>query len=198
VGWGSDPGPRVPGETPTVAWIGRPSRHGGRDVARLDRFVEAARSLGAGVRVALVGERLAPAAAELRRAGVACTVHDTRTYPVDRAAGWIGRFDCVVITGGADTGPWPLFDALHAGVPVVAPPVGWAARLLADGRAGILADDPAAIARAVGEVLADRAGWAARAGSLRERVAEHGMGAWLEANLALAAELARQPARKTA
>jgi glycosyltransferase involved in cell wall biosynthesis len=198
VGWGSDPGPRAPGETPTVAWIGRPSRHGGEEVARLDRFVEAARSLGGVARVVLVGERLAPAAAELRRAGVECTAHGPLGFPLDRAAAWIGRFDCVVITGGADTGPWPLFDALHAGVPVVAPPVGWAARLLADGRAGFLADDPAAIARAVGEVLADRAEWAARAGALRERVAEHGMAAWLEANLSLAAELARQPVRKTA
>jgi glycosyltransferase involved in cell wall biosynthesis len=198
VGWAGDPGPRAVGEAPTVAWIGRPARPGGEDVTRLDWFVEAARSLGGDVRVVLVGERLEAAAAELRRAGVACTAAGLRHLPPDRAAGWIGRFDCVAITGAADTGPWPLFDALHAGVPVVAAPVGWAGRLLADGRCGILADDPASFARAVGEVLAERAAWAERGALMRERVAEYSLSAWMEANLSLAAELARQPARKSA
>ncbi|HEX2081190.1 MAG TPA: glycosyltransferase, partial [Longimicrobium sp.] len=174
------------------------AKHGGEDVTRLDWFVEAARALGGDARVVLVGERLEGAAAALRRAGVACTATGLRRLPPDRAAGWIGRFDCVAITGAADTGPWPLFDALHAGVPVVAAPVGWAGRLLADGRCGILADDPASFARAVGEVLAARAEWAERGAQLRERVAEYSLSAWMEANLSLAAELARQPVRKSA
>jgi glycosyltransferase involved in cell wall biosynthesis len=200
VGWGEAAEPPAPPlvETPTVAWIGRPAMHGGADVTRLDRFVEAARALGDAARVVLVGERLEPAAAALRRAGVECGAHTLRHFPLDRAAGWIGRFDCVVFTGATDTGPWPLFDALYAGVPVVAAPVGWAPCLLADGRCGVLADDPAAIARAVRDVLARRVEWAERRAELRERVAGFGMGAWMDANVALAAGLASQPARKSA
>jgi glycosyltransferase involved in cell wall biosynthesis len=97
----------------------------------------------------------------------------------------------VVLTSTADAGPWPIFDALHAGVPVVALPVGWATTLLTDGQAGRLVEDAAALAAAVPAMLAEREAWRTRRATVRARVAGFGFDAWLRTNLQLAAELAR-------
>jgi glycosyltransferase involved in cell wall biosynthesis len=179
---------------PSIAWIGRPATHAGVEVSRLGWFVEAASLMRGRARVVLIGERLERAIATLRRQGVDCRAESLRKYPPLRAAEWIGRFDCVVICGGADSGPWPLFDALHAGVPVVASPVGWAVSLLADGACGRLAEGPIAIAQAIGEILSERDQWRMRRTVMRERVAEFSLSKWIEQNVALAAELAGQAA----
>jgi glycosyltransferase involved in cell wall biosynthesis len=139
----------------------------------------------------LIGERLHGAATTLRRAGVECRIEGIEKYPPLRASEWIGRFDCVAICGGADSGPWPLFDALNAGVPVVAASVGWSTRLLADGTCGRLADGSDAIAGAISEVLSEREQWRMKRALIHERVAEFSLSSWVEQNLALAADLAR-------
>jgi glycosyltransferase involved in cell wall biosynthesis len=198
VGWGTktDLSPvRATGDDkPSIAWIGRPSMHGGVEVSRLAWFLDAAATLEDRARVTLIGERLNGAAATLRRAGVECRLEGLDKQPPLRASNWIGRFDAVVICGGADSGPWPLFDALYAGVPVVSASVGWATHLLSDGGGGRLADGPAAIADAIRDVLADRSRWREQRALIRSRVADFGLTAWLGQNLALAAELSSQEA----
>jgi glycosyltransferase involved in cell wall biosynthesis len=198
VGWGTNDSRSAivarGDDEPSIAWIGRPAKHGGVEVTRLAWFVEAAAMLPQGVRVTLVGERLERAAATLRRAGVECRVAGLDKHPPLHASDWIGRFDAVVICGAADSGPWPLFDALHAGVPVVAAPVGWATRLLNDGACGRLADGPAAIADAIRQVLSGPDRWREQRSLIRARVAEFSLATWVERNLALAAELSRQEA----
>jgi len=199
VGWGeaADPG-HAPGDVPTVAWIGRPAKHAGADITRLALFVEAARALRTRARVVLIGERLDAAAAALKRSGVDCSAHGLAQYPQERTAAWIGVFDCVAISGAADAGPWPLFDALHAGIPVVSVRAGWAAELLADGVCGRLVDDSESMREAIDEVLAGLDAWTGRRQAIGARVAQFSMAAWLKANLDLAASLARQPARQAA
>ena len=195
VGWsGKTDGAEVSDATPAIAWIGRPAMQGGEDVARLAWFLEAAAALRHRPRVMLIGEKIEHAAAKLRRAGLQCQAGSTDKFPPLRASAWIGRFDCVAICGGVDTGPWPVFDALHAGVPVVAAPVGWAGRLLADGTCGRIAEGPAAIGQAIDEVLAEREAWRSRRAEVRAAVADLSLPSWIANNLALAVDLARHDA----
>jgi predicted SAM-dependent methyltransferase/glycosyltransferase involved in cell wall biosynthesis len=174
---------------PTVAWVGRPAAHAGEDLSRLDFFAAAAASLGKGIQVALIGERLTDAERRLKAAGVDCSIRDGSRYPLDQCGRWIREFDCVAITSETDSGPWPLFDALHAGVPVVSRPVGWARDLLADGRCGRAVDDPVAMSEAISQILAARTQWAESRAELSEVVAKFSVNAWIDVNLSLAMQL---------
>lgn len=199
VGWGEACGPEpVPGSVPTLAWIGRPATHAGADVGGLDFFVEAVRGLRTKARVVLVGERLEAAAAALKRAGVDCAVHGLARYPQARASAWIGAFDCVAITGTGDAGPWPLFDALHAGVPVVSLRIGWAVDLLAGGGCGVLVDTPEAMRNGIQGILQAREHWRERRPELRASVAAWSTAAWVDANLEAARLLMQASARREA
>lgn len=196
VGWSeaSDPG-AAPDGIPTIAWIGRPARQARADVGGLDLFVEAARGLRAGARVVLVGERLEAAAAALKRAGADCAVHGLARYPQARACAWIGAFDCVAITAAGDAAPWPLFDALRAGVPVVSVRAGWAGDLLADGSCGTLVDTVQAMRQAIDDILGARDAWRRRRAELRGRVEAWSVEAWIGANVELAQALTRSAER---
>ncbi len=174
-----------------VAWVGRPARRAGTEVSGLAELTRAAGRWAGLAEVVLIGERLQAAAAEIRHAGVACQVLGLAQCPLHRAPQWLSGFDAIVLTSEADAGPWPIFDALHAGVPVVALPVGWAERLLADGQCGRLAANAEELAEAVTAVIADRVGWRSRRARIRERVTSQSFEAWVRANLELAAELVR-------
>ena len=189
-GWqGATPTAPPAGARPRIAWVGRPARRDGTDISGLPEFLGAARRWARCAEVVLIGERLEPAAAELRRAGVACRVRDLAQCPIHRAPEWLSGFDALVVTSEADAGPWPLFDALHAGIPVVALPIGWAVDLLADGRCGRLAADPKELSEGVLHVLDERTGWRRRRARTRAAVADQSFEAWISANLSLAAEL---------
>lgn len=199
VGWSGAPEPRpVAGHLPTVAWIGRPASHGGVDVSGLDAFVQGARALRGRARVLLIGERLDAAAAALRAAGVDCRSHGLAQFPIERASAWLARFDAVAISAASDSGPWPLFDALQAGVPVVATRVGWTERLLGDGSCGRLVDEPAALGPALCELIAQPEHWRRQAATLQACVAPYSQSAWAQANLQLAADLSGIASRQAA
>jgi predicted SAM-dependent methyltransferase/glycosyltransferase involved in cell wall biosynthesis len=173
----------------TVAWIGRPGAPGREDPSHTDFFVAAVSRLGRDVQVVLVGERLGELSARLSAMGVSCSVRNTSRYPLERCAQWIREFDCVAITSETDAGPWPLFDALYAGVPVVSRPVGWAKDLLSDGCAGRIVTDPESMGQAIREIVSSRA---VRTGPREEALhalQERSIDAWIEANLALARRL---------
>ncbi len=197
VGWGSlDEARHEPGAAPTVAWVGRPAWHDGDDTAGLALFVEAARGLRRGARVMLIGERLGEAARMLQRAGVDCAVHGLARFPLAYACRWIGAFDCLAITASADTGPWPLFDALRACVPVVSVRTGWAAELLADGSGGRLVDGAESMRAAIEESWNVRGRRRAPPAEFDSRLSPFSTDAWVEANLDLATSLVRQAPRQ--
>lgn len=197
IGWSCPAELAAPSESvPTLAWVGRAARNGKGDAIGL--FIEAVRGMQARPRVVLIGERLEAAAATFKRMGIDCRVFGPKACALHLASNWISRFDCVVPGGGSDSGPWPIFDALYAGTPVVAAPSGWAASLLEDGSCGRLAGDAAAMSAALDEVLGAREAWRARRAQIRARVAESSLSAWLQANLQLAAELARPTVRQAA
>ncbi|MGO1003099.1 glycosyltransferase [Lysobacter sp. CA196] len=191
VGWGEAPAaPPNEDAAPVLAWIGRPANQQGRDASGLTEFIAAVQRVRSPMRIKLIGERLDAAAASLRRAGIDCTVMGLAQCPLSRCAEWVGRFDGVVVTSTTDCGPWPLFDAVRAGVPVVATRVGWAERLLGDGRCGHLVDDVEAMAQAIEAVVGQRSHWRERRLALPPQCPEYGMAAWVEANLQLAVALA--------
>jgi len=197
VGWSVETELAVPAEgVPTLAWVGRADRKGGGE--GIERFIEAVRGMRTRPRVVLVGERLEAALSALKRMGIDCRTCAPKACPLHLAAQWLSRFDCVVPGGTGDSGPWPLFDALHAGVPVVAPPSGWAERLLADGRCGRLAGDAASMSAVLDEILGSHEQWRAKRPELRASVAQSSLAAWVRANLELAVELARPSVRQAA
>ncbi len=200
VGWSGAPGATVARDDslPRIAWVGRPALHGGVDLSGLDAFVESARVLRGHARVVLVGERLERAMQRLRAAGVESHAHNFKQFPMQRASEWLGAFDAVAISSAADSGPWPLFDALQAGVPVVAPRIGWAVALLGDGVCGRLVDDVAEMGPALLEVANKRVHWRQSAAAMRERVAPFSQLAWAQANLQLALDVAGLNARQVA
>lgn len=181
---------------PTLAWVGRPAR--GAEREGIGRFIEAVRGMRSRPRVVLAGERLEAAASAFKRMGIDCRIQGPKACALHLASEWIARFDCVVPESAGDCGPWPIFDALHAGVAVVAAPTGWAASLLEDGTCGRLVGDAAAMAAAMDEILAAHLAWRARRAQIRARVAPYSLDAWVQANLQLAAELARPEVRQAA
>jgi glycosyltransferase involved in cell wall biosynthesis len=194
VGWSRDARIRPGAGAAAVAWIGRPARPADLETSGLAEFIDAVRRLRRRPRVVLVGERLERAAVAFRKLGVDCRLQTLRACPLDRATEWIGAFRCVVLGRTIDSAPWPLFDALYAGVPVIARPSGWAQLLLADGQCGRLCDDAVAISAAIDELIAADDIWRDRRSDLRARVADYSMSAWVQANLELAANIARRAA----
>lgn len=174
---------------PRVAWVGRPAVHRGKDASRLDFFIAAAQLLDRNVHVALVGERLETAAATLRKCGIQAHAHSQLQFPLAQCQRWIGQFDCVAITTETDSGPWPVFDALSAGVPIVCRSFGWTNELVRIGKHGYIADDPREMATAINKVLAEKAVWRARREELSQSVSRFSIDAWVEANLSLALDL---------
>ena len=75
-------------------------------------------------RLVLIGEQLGGTAMAGRRGGAVCRTLRLAQCPFAHAPAWLSSFDVVVLTSDADFGPWPIFDALHAGVPLVALPAG--------------------------------------------------------------------------
>lgn len=201
VGWqalDADPPLAALEAPPLLAWVGRPAQRTGAEISGLPVLLDALPRVRTPLRLLLIGERLEPAAAQLRALGIDARAAGTAHYPLARSGAWVGRFDALALTDRSDAGPWPLFDALRAGVPVAALPVGWAPQLLADGEAGALAQDAETLAAAIDALLAQRAHWRARRAATAPRVAEFGLDAWVQANLALAASLVPQTRRAVA
>ena len=175
----------------TVGWVGRPVRHSGKDLKRVDCVVQAIRRLGADVRVVLVGERLEAQHRELTAAGVACTYHRRARTPIERYPEHYKGLDCLAVFSTSEAGPMCLFEALATGVPVVSSPVGWAPQLLSDGENGFLVDSVPEMVAAFERIRAERRRWFARRGRIRESLGGHTLESWVDANLDLALGLAQ-------
>jgi glycosyltransferase involved in cell wall biosynthesis len=130
------------------------------------------------LRCAVVGE--GPLEASLRRRVDELDLRRevVLTGPRSDVADLLAAADVVVIPSRWESGPLVLFEALTLGRPVVATPVGAAPALLGAGpdHAGaggrlVPANDAAALATAVEEVVGDPAGAAAMAATGRRRVA---------------------------
>jgi glycosyltransferase involved in cell wall biosynthesis len=162
-----------------VGWVGRLTAEKGPDVmveaaARLTDPRAAVSMLGVGAE----RERLGARARDLGL-GDRLTFHGI----VPRAARLMRAFDVLALSSRTEGTPIVLFEALAAGVPVVATSVGGVPDVVSPGEALLVPpDDPAALADAIRRVVSDPAAAAARARAGAARLAAaFGVEPWLDA-----------------
>jgi glycosyltransferase involved in cell wall biosynthesis len=168
----------VPADALVLGWVGRLTREKGADVL-LHALPLLARPP---VTAVIVGDgpELAALRAEAARLGVA----DRIVWPgsVPNAGRLMRAFDVFVLSSRTEGTPIVLFEAIAAGVPVVATEVGGVPDVIGEGEAALVpAQNPGALAAAVASTLGDytrSARWAAAAE--RRLAAEFGLEPWLD------------------
>jgi glycosyltransferase involved in cell wall biosynthesis len=174
-----------------VGWAGRLSREKGPDVL-LDAL---ARLPDPPVAVSFLGDGREAGALRARaeRLGVADRVRWHGA--VEGAAALFPGFDAFVLSSRTEGTPMVLFEAVAAGVPVVATRVGGVPDVVGDAEARLVPpEDPAALAAALDDVRRDPDSAARRAEAARARLeARFGADAWLAAYESLYAGLASPP-----
>ena len=155
-----------------IAYIGRLAREKG--LYELLQAVRLAVHLGVDVRLIVAGE--GAEADALHRYAVALGVSSRVSFtgPVfgEAKVRLLGMADVAALPSYAEGLPYALLEAMSAGIPVLATPVGAIPDVVSDGLHGYLvpARDPAAIAEAIARFAADREklSWMSRA--CRKRV----------------------------
>lgn len=165
----------LPESEPVIGWVGRLSPEKGADL-----FLEA---LTRGPwRASIVGD--GRAAGDLRRrAEVLGLSNRLRWHGLVPSAGrLVGAFDLLVLSSRTEGTPIVLFEAMEAGVPIVATSVGGVPDVLGPDEALLVPpDDPDRLAEAIRQVFEDPAAAAARASGARARLAaEFAPGPWLD------------------
>ncbi len=161
-----------------IGWVGRISYEKGLDVM-LDAL---ALLQGTGITLSVLGdgdERTElQARAHTLGIGTRVTWHGT----VHGAARVISAFDAFVLSSRTEGTPIALFEAIAAGVPVVASAVGGVPDVVSPAEAMLVrAQDPAALAAAVAGTLDDSAAALERARAARRRLdREFALQPWLK------------------
>ena len=150
-----------------LGWVGRMSREKGPDL-----LVDALRHLdGVPVRVSMVGVGavLPRVQQRAREGGVSHLVGWHGLLP--DAVRYFQAFDVLVLSSRSEGSPMVLFEAMAAGVPIVATAVGGVPDMVSSREALLVpAEDPAALAEAIRQVAADPEGANARARSAHARL----------------------------
>ncbi len=161
-----------------LAWVGRVSREKGLDV-----LLEALPLLAdLPIRFSVLGDggERAGLEARARALGVAERVRWHGMVP--DAARHLRACDAFVLSSRTEGTPIALFEAIAAGLPVVATHVGGVPEVVSPAQALLVPpEDPAALAAALRALLADPAGAAARAGAALHRLeSSFASGPWLD------------------
>ena len=169
-----------------VGWVGRVSAEKGPELA-----VAAQPEFGA--TLVMIGDGPARAVLEhTTEQGGAGRVH----WLGARSAAWalLPAFDVLLLSSRTEGTPMILLEAMHAGVPIVATPVGGVPDLLDDTTAHLAAGVTAsAIADAVRAALSDPAESRRRAGRAAERLRErYALEPWVEAHVQLYSRLVQR------
>ncbi len=159
-----------------AGWVGRVSREKAADV-----FLDALAILDGSIGAAIIGdgrERAALAARTGDRLG-------DRVQWLGQVAGaarLISAFNVLVLSSRTEGTPIVLFEAMAAGVPVVATAVGGVPDVVSPAEALLVpSEDPAALARAIATVRDDPAAARRRADAARARLAaDFAPEAWVE------------------
>ncbi len=160
----------LPTEGFVVGWVGRLSREKG-----LDLLVDALRDLAdLPLEVAIVGDGPERSALEKRVATAAIPVGRVRWLGVVPDAGRLFRaFDLFALSSRTEGTPIVLFEAMAAGVPIVATRVGGVPDVVGDAEAFLAAPaDPGALARAIREAVLNPAERERRRDAARRRLRE--------------------------
>ena len=168
----------VPPEGYRLGWAGRLSREKGADV--LVEALGLLRDLPIALSVLGTGREAAALAGRAAALGVSERVHWHGTVP--DAARLLPAFDCFVLSSRTEGTPMVLFEAMAAGVPVVATAVGGVPDIVSAEEALLIPpESPAALAGAIRAGYADPAVAAARARAARRRLdRDYGVAGWVE------------------
>lgn len=170
----------LPPEIFIAGWVGRISHEKGLDI-----FLEALTlSPATDVAGVIVGEGKERAAMERRAAELGLTGRIHWCGMVPGAGRFISAFDVFVLSSRREGTPITLFEAMSAGVPVIATAVGGVPDVLSPAE-GILLEpeSPLAIARAIAAVRDNRADASRRAEQAGARLAsEFDLSRWLDAH----------------
>lgn len=161
-----------------VGWVGRLSREKGADVM-LDALA------GADPRWQLsivgAGDQLD----KLRQQAEKLRITDRITWhgPIANAGSLLTAFDAFVLSSRTEGTPITLFEAMHAGVPIVATRVGGVPDVVTPSHAILVpSEEPATIARGLGAVASEPLAAKGRSVLARERLLESfGTARWLDA-----------------
>lgn len=157
----------LPPERPVVGWVGRFV-----DVKGPDLFLHALSRLAPprplGVMIGY-GPLVEPMRALARRLGLDGSVRFLTE--IGDAGRYFGAFDVFVLSSRSEGLPIVLLESMAAGAPVVATRVGGVPEALGEGDARLVPpEDAPALARAIGDVLADPRAAAGRAASAARRL----------------------------
>jgi glycosyltransferase involved in cell wall biosynthesis len=180
----------LPADEFVVGWVGRLGREKGPDV-----LVDACSWLEPeGVRASMVGSgRLEEELrARAERAGVSHMIRWHGSLP--DAGALFAAFDVFALSSRTEGTPIALFEAMAAGVPVVATHVGGVPDVVSQGEARLVAaEDPEALAAAVLEIRADPAAARGRAARARARLAEaYDVRSWIDRHTGIYAAAIRK------
>lgn len=165
------------GPTFTIGWVGRISQEKG-----LDTLIDALPALGdIPLQLVVIGEgserqRLQAEIADLGLAGRVTWLGETPD-----AASLMAGLDVLTISSRTEGTPITLFEAIHAGVPVVSTHVGGIPDVVSASEAVLIPpDNPMALASAIRSVYGNNASAVARAGRARERIErDFAVGPWV-------------------
>lgn len=177
-----------------VGWVGRLSREKGPDV--LVRALTGLPDLP--VRVSFLGDGCARTALQTLAEGLGVTERIAWHGAVPGAGRLLGAFDCFVLSSRTEGTPIVLFEAMAAGVPVVATAVGGVPDIVSEAEALLVPPgDPARLAAAIRDALTDREAAAARAQAARRRLeTEFQLQPWLECHVELYARLTEKSSQR--
>jgi glycosyltransferase involved in cell wall biosynthesis len=160
-----------------VGWVGRLSREKGADVL-LNALADLA--VPDIVHVAVVGD--GPERASLRAQAARLNLANRVTWHgrVSNAERYFAAFDAFVLSSRTEGTPMVVFEAMAAGVPVIAARVGGVPDVLPPGTALLVPpNSPYELGCAIRSVLLERAAAASRARTAHVRVTQaYGVGAW--------------------
>jgi glycosyltransferase involved in cell wall biosynthesis len=163
---------------PVIGWVGRLTREKGADV-----FIEAiARLADLAPTCVIVGDGPERARLEQLAAKLGARERVRWTGVVRDADRLLTAFDVLALSSRTEGTPMILFEAIAAGVPVVASAVGGIPDVVGDTEAILVpSEDVDALAAALRRVLSDPDGAHNRATAASSRLAKHfGPGPWLE------------------
>lgn len=173
----------LPADTAILGWVGRLSHVKGADVA-IDAI---ARMRNPAALLVFVGDGPDRSMLEARSAALGLGSRICFAGMVPSASAVLPAFDGLVLSSRNEGTPMILLEAIHAGVPIVATAVGGVPGLLTEGTALLVPpEDPAALAAALDQVLADSPAAQGRATAARARVAtQFSPAEWVSRHLAV-------------
>ena len=182
----------VPRDGFRIGWIGRLSHEKGVDVAVA--ALADPRLAGAQLSVIGDGQEKHPVRALAERLGVSDRLTWHGALPA--AARYVRAFDVLLLSSRTEGTPIVLFEAMSAGVPIVAARVGGVPDMLGPNEALLVpAERPAELAAAVAAVQSDPSAAASRARAARERLdRDYAMEPWVERYTSVYSAVARTPA----